>query len=667
VKNGRAAQYWRNSIFLAGALALAPLAPPAYAADPPPLSAYGDLPGVERMALAPDGKTVAFVAEVEGQRNVLVFDADHKLLASMPLADSKVRDLAWGDTSHLVVTVSRTENLGAWFTKERAELLYAAVLSTNGEKLKWVFQRAGNMLPFVNRFDGFRIVGGRTFGFFEGQATTTSVQTQMDPSAQVGGRVISRPALYSVDLATMQTARVPSSGTADSDYSWKQWWVGADGTVTATLGVDTRNGSWRLLGPKGQQLAKGIEPSGSIEIEGLTQGGAAVVYGIRAADDEWHRYSVPLTGGSSSAFLQDRIVRSTFEDKYTGELIGYEPNDPEGQAVPVMFDPVRQDRVSKIYRAFRGKRVRLQDFTSDLSAGLVRTSGNGDAGSWYTVDVVGKTADIAGEERPAIPAELVGPVSMVTYKAADGLAMYGVLTLPAGRPAKGLPVVLLPHGGPHARDVAMFDWWAQALASRGYAVFQPNFRGSTDQTAAFMHAGDGQWGRKMQTDISDGLAELARRGIVDAKRACIVGASYGGYAALAGVTLQQGIYRCAVAVAPVSDLSQMVATDQSESGYDPTLGRNLREMFGSYSTLGEVSPRKHAANADAPIMLIHGKDDTVVPFSQSSRMADALRSAGKPYEMVVMPNEDHWLSHGATRQAMLEACVRFVLKNNPPG
>ncbi|MDY7098913.1 MAG: prolyl oligopeptidase family serine peptidase, partial [Pseudomonadota bacterium] len=148
-------------------------------------------------------------------------------------------------------------------------------------------------------------------------------------------------------------------------------------------------------------------------------------------------------------------------------------------------------------------------------------------------------------------------------------------------------------------------------------------------------------------------------------RACIVGASYGGYAALAGVTLQQGLYKCAVAVAPVSDIRDMYQQDYRASGRDKTTRFALRRQLGQPDSWDAVSPLLSAAKADAPILLIHGRDDTVVPYSHSTKMADKLKDAGKPYQFVTLDEEDHWLSLSETRQTMLKASVEFVQKHNP--
>jgi dipeptidyl aminopeptidase/acylaminoacyl peptidase len=201
-------------------------------------------------------------------------------------------------------------------------------------------------------------------------------------------------------------------------------------------------------------------------------------------------------------------------------------------------------------------------------------------------------------------------------------------------------------------------------------VFQPNFRGSDGYGTAFRNAGFKEWGRKMQTDISDGVADLARQGIVAPGRACIVGGSYGGYVALAGVTLQHGLYRCAVADAPVTDPSSFLGYEASRNGYVSSAMRYWDAYMGAHGesdpALNAISPLAMANAADAPILLIHGKDDTVVPISQSEAMKAALIRSGKPVQFVQLPNEDHWLSREQTRTAMLTAAVAFVEKYNPP-
>lgn len=201
------------------------------------------------------------------------------------------------------------------------------------------------------------------------------------------------------------------------------------------------------------------------------------------------------------------------------------------------------------------------------------------------------------------------------------------------------------------------------LFARGYAVLQPNFRGSTDQDEAFRAAGDSEWGKKMQTDVSDGLAALAEAGIADPARACIVGASYGGYAALAGVTIQNGIYRCAVSVNGVTDMPQFFS---GERGNRDIFARGAERMLGKDTKLQDISPRHFAEKADAPVLLIHGRDDTVVPIEQSFLMKNALHNAGKPVRMITLDGEDHWLSSAQTRREMLRETVAFVEQHNPP-
>ena len=348
-------------------------------------------------------------------------------------------------------------------------------------------------------------------------------------------------------------------------------------------------------------------------------------------------------------------------------MIGSEEDSDEKAST--LFEPALQAKLAGARKAFPGYIVHLISYSTDFSRMIVFTEGGDDSGTYWIVDIAKGSADPLGYAYPDVKAQDVGSVRMVDYKAADGFDLHGVLTLPPARAAKNLPVVILPHGGPAVRDYPGFDWWAQAFASRGYAVFQPNYRGSDGYGLKYREAGFGEWGKKMQTDVSDGLAELARQGVVDPKRACIVGGSYGGYAALAGVTVQQGLYRCAVSVAGVANLGRMLddAADWSDGPSSTT--RYWKRFMGVttvwQSELKAISPVDVAAHADAPILLIHGTDDTVVPIEQSRQMAAALRRAGKPVDYVELPGEDHWLSREQTRTAMLKAAVAFVEKNDP--
>lgn len=617
----------------------------------PPLDAYGDLPRVEDIAISPNGN-VALLVQADGQRHVITTNPTGQMTLKAPTGENKVRGISWADDDIVLLTNTATVAVGDGFTASKYELGGTIILSVSNPKPELVFSKSADIEDRVQGRYGVRRTDKGTYGYFGGVALQNSFGGYQFNHGRAG--------LYAVNLGNNHASLVK---TPPSEGHWQDWLIGADGRIAALLDVSAVSGVWRVENAQGRELASGIDSSGRVGLVTLGRNGDTAIYSKRGEDGDADWFEVPLTGGASTPFLPDIGVDRLYTDKADGRLIGYRID--AGTARTVMFDPRIQTSVGSILRAFPGRNAALVDWNGDFTRVIVHTDGSADSGTWYLVNLEKLKADPIGADRPAIPANLVGPVSLVPYKAADGLEMDGVLTLPPGRPAKNLPVVVLPHGGPSSHDAVGFDWWAQALASRGYAVFQPNFRGSTNRDGAFQRAGNGEWGRKMQTDISDGLAELARRGVVDPARACIVGASYGGYAALAGVTLQQGIYRCAVSVAGVSDLTLMYKTDLYEAGVSKMADRNLREQLGDPKGFDAVSPRYAAARANAPILLIHGKDDTVVPIVQSKIMLDALKSAGKAAELVTLKGEDHWLSMAETRKQMLAATVAFVEKHNP--
>lgn len=627
----------------------------AQSAEPPPLSVYGDLPEVETVALSPSGNRLATVMTVNGQRVLLMLTSELDQLQTMPLLNEKIRSMEWIGDDRLALVFSQTKTLGPEFVTSQFEFFHAVILSaSNGEERRVVFDKDVTMLNAVFGTYGTRNVDGKWIAYFGGVERTRGARDYVMESGA--------PALFAVDVEKHDWRRIADRG---GDGESRRWLLGPNGSVAATFSIQSRDGRWSIKAPGGVTLASGVAKQGNVGLTALGQNGDTVIYSEENPDDRIYRlFEVPLDGSKKPhEFARADEFQRLFTDRATGRLLGFLPTGAEQR--PKFYAPEHQAAVNGIYKAFPGLHVDLMDWTPGLSRVLLRTSGNGDSGTWYLVDLAQKKATAIGYERIAVGPEQVGPISKVDYKAGDGMDLDGILTLPPGREAKNLPIVLLPHGGPHSHDEKVFDWWAQAFASRGYAVFQPNFRGSTNRDEAFMEAGFGQWGRTMQSDISDGIAELAKQGIVDPKRACIVGASYGGYAALAGVTLQQGIYRCAVAVAPVTDLSSLFSDEMKDGGQAGMLKRSLIEELGPRSGFDEVSPRRFAARADAPILLIHGKDDTVVPFDQSTKMVNALKDAHKPYEFLEMKEEDHWLSRAATRKQMLDAAVTFVQKHNP--
>jgi dipeptidyl aminopeptidase/acylaminoacyl peptidase len=253
------------------------------------------------------------------------------------------------------------------------------------------------------------------------------------------------------------------------------------------------------------------------------------------------------------------------------------------------------------------------------------------------------------------------PVRTIRYKARDGLEIPAVLTLPAGLEARALPVVVMPHGGPFARDSETWDWWAQFLADRGYAVVQPNYRGSAGYGTAFAEKGQGQWGLAMQDDLNDALAFLVRAGIADPKRAAMVGASYGGYAAMRAAQRDGALYRCAVAFAGVSDLPALLRYD---SRFLNT-GRGIDWLRKQAPDLRAVSPINFPGQFSIPILLVHGKKDQRVPVKQSRELAEKLSKAGKSVKYVEQPQGDQYVSREADRLQFLTELEAFLKAHNP--
>lgn len=640
-----------RSVSVAATAAATVLAVAAPAAAAPPLEAYGSLPAVEDIEISPGGDRVAFIAVVGENRELIIQDLGGKQRTRINAGQAKVRDIAWAGEDHVLITASSAGRTGMSGLREWSQTIAyglktrrASILLSNTPDTQP--QRAGS--PIVGKLRGETVV--------------------LAPAWTTKGGAHRSYDVYRIDLDTGRGSVLAKGGP---DVG--QWLVGPDAEAVARAERDDLRGVTTIQARAGagwRTLFTGTEDA-PVSLSGLGRKPGTAFIGKRDGD-KYRLYEADLSTGALGAPLGDgaKAPAGIVRDPVTRHPIGLTYLGAKQEYS--FFDPAHERAWRSATAPFKNAQVFLESFTPDFKKLVLRVEGPEDAATYYLVDVPAKKADLLADGRPSIAPEAVGPVRWITYKAADGLEIPAYLTLPPGRAdAKNLPLVVLPHGGPESRDAPGFDWWPQAFASRGYAVLQPQFRGSEGFGRKFTEAGHGQWGRKMQTDLSDGVRHLAAGGVIDPKRVCIMGASYGGYAAMAGPTIDAGVYRCAVAVSGVGDLADMIAWEAKDAGRANTgsvryWSKFMGTSFRKRGELDAVSPTKQAAKADAPILVMHGKDDTVVPYEQSADFVRAMQAAGKPVEFVTLAGEDHWLSRGATRQRMLSTAVAFIQKHNPP-
>jgi dipeptidyl aminopeptidase/acylaminoacyl peptidase len=269
--------------------------------------------------------------------------------------------------------------------------------------------------------------------------------------------------------------------------------------------------------------------------------------------------------------------------------------------------------------------------------------------------------------RPWIDPNKMAPQLVYDYAARDGLPIMAYLTLPAGRAAKALPLVVNVHGGPWARDNFGYNPEVQFLAGMGYAVLQPQFRGSTGFGDMHFRKSFGQWGLSMQDDITDGVNSLVRQGVVDPKRVCIMGASYGGYAAMMGLVKDPDLYRCGVNLFGVTNLFYHSSASRSD---DRVLSYGMNVLLGDPDKLRDqlnaTSPSKHADRIMAPVFMAYGEKDYRVPLVHGEEMRDGLKKNSKTLEYLELANEEHGIAKEETRYRVYGAIEKFLRQYNPP-
>jgi len=631
-------------------------------AAPPPASAFGRIPAIVQASISPDGQKVAILGGASDQRFVSIATIDQPGLPVLPLGDVEGVDLTWAGDNYVIARVAIWEKIAP-----RVEYRFERniAIDTQAHALSRLLGTEGASEYLVDQ----PVLGVTTTDPIRVMVLGLAVST--GPSASMNTKITRKgvdspfvTALWSVDPVTGKGVIADRGG-----FDTVSWEVDSQGQARVRLERDELTHNFSVMG----------------RAKGQTQW--TKVWSDNGLDDgrDYYGYSEPED--AVYLFEGDKLLRRKLSDGATETLGGPYP----GTSVNLILDFKRNTAVgirtsgeksniqwldpelgtthAALSKVFKDKAVNLEGWSRDRSRIVAEVSSPTSPGVWYLFDRTRKELSPLGEEYPELKDAALGPVRGFTYKARDGLEIPAYLTLPPGAPSKDakLSLIVLPHGGPAARDNFEFDFLAQFLASRGYAVLQPQFRGSAGFGKAFLEAGRGEWGGKMQDDLIDGIVATAASGDIDPARVCIVGGSYGGYAALAGATMHPDAYKCAASIAGVADLGLLLVEKKRIYGPDSAGMDGWRRTLGDapIAKLQATSPARLAANVRAPILLIHGDKDTVVPFEQSQVMADAMKAAGKPVELVTLVNENHYLTRAATRTQMLEALETFLAKNLP--
>lgn len=627
--------------------------PPASAAPAKPLKdipvdAFAKLPFISNAEISPNGQMIAGLLAVGGEQRIAAFNLFGDRVAGINMAvpeKTQISWVRWVNDNHLLVGLSALLPVSTddWYV---SRLLAIDVKTQAITKLLW-------NLGGQNSAD---VVWMPSDGSNEIQvAAQNSIYTDSDDFWA---------SVFKVNVANGKSKKVVFGKTGVMDWS-----ADASGNVRAGIGYDDATQTQTLY-----YRATGAESFKKTDRAKLKDGEVLKVpfmfvpntnNGFEYRDNKNGQtsiYEIDLTTGAD--------VRTVFEPK-TGDVEGVVTSFDGSKLLGVStsandgavhwFDPSLAALQTSFDQSVKNGKADIISFNRDQSKMLVRVNRPDNPGSLYYFDTaVGVMSRIATINE-AIGTRSLSPVKKIQYKARDGLGIEGVLTLPKGKEAKNLPFIVMPHGGPWAQDTLSYDYWAQFIASRGYAVLQPNFRGSTGYGTEFMEKGKGQMGFAMQDDVTDGVNWAVAQGIADPKRVCIVGASYGGYAAMWGVVKDPDFYRCSISIAGVSALRREV--NEFGSALKGNLyRRQWQEMTPDFNA---VSPILSVNKIKAPLLLIHGKKDITVNHVQSEKMFGAMKKAGKDVEFVSVPLADHHFGREADRVTLLKAMETFLAKHNP--
>jgi len=628
---------------------------PGLAQTPPPADAF--LSSVGDLEISPDGRYVSMIQPYEGRTALVIYPmggGDPQLIEPGrrgPDENLEVENHFWAGPERLVIEVEWNDYRGASNSNWRDEQRRMISIRPDGSDPQVLFEsRQDNPNAARNQ--------SRVISTLPDDPDHILVTIRDRETTQWVSNV------HKVNVLTGRSVIVGYGG--NDTRSWA-----LDNNDNVVIRVDREDDTYRIY----------HREIGSIEWDQIftfvRNGRRNVIRPIVVLDDGKtlylrsdhegrqgiYTYDLTTRGGMQRLFLPDNVdVGGISYSRQDDELhyVWYREHD----VVRHFYDQATEDQHNLLNRLLPGANELVVESTDDETVHIISSYGPGEPTVYYLMDENNNSITELAQVYPGLGLDQLGAVSVVDYQARDGMDLNGYLVLPPGTSMDDgpFPLVLNPHGGPQSRDYINFDGLRQFIATRGYAVFEPNFRGSTGFGNAFEEAGYEEWGGAMQDDLTDAVQHLVDQGIADPDHMCIVGWSYSAYAALMAAVSTPDLFNCAVGINGVYDLPEMQRGLELE-GARSSLRYWRRTMGSNMEQLALVSPGRRADEIRIPTLILASEQDQTAPYQDSLRMIEALRRANRNYESHIYEYGNHSLDYRPSRRDAYERIERFLAEH----
>lgn len=620
------------------------------------INIYAELARTNSVRISPNGRYAAMLSPYKGSRGTFIYDLNDPNVGPVVIPSPRngiAKSIRWASNKHLMTNV-QSRHFYPYGNLRKHAVLHYRWYSTNVETGKTVLMLKDKL---AKEAETYQVVNGGNFA----HRLPDEDQKVLLSFSEYTNRPVTRYWKVNLDSGNSRMVRTLPISTGRIIRS-------QDGnTILARSDYQRRSGKFTVFAGQHPDEKKIYEekfnPDENPTTFLLTMSNGKLILS-QDKSDKVSLFQVDLKTGAKSPFHINADVPAGYEygpifDGYTRDLIGFTYTDDLDREVyfSAPFDKWHKQAT----KALKGKNINILSWTKDRSMVTIYAEGKNDAGTYYLFEPKAGQISPLGGRYPELNQNQIAETIRSDFKARDGLNIPAYLTLPPGKTKTSgpMPLVVLAHGGPIARDDAAFDFWAQYIASLGYAVFKPQFRGSSGFSYTLESKGNGQFGEAMLHDTVDGVKALIEQGVVNPDKICVTGASYGGYQALALPMIEPDMFKCALSLNGVSDIPKMLnysiaLSGSRESGTVKFWHRIMGMDKGGIERLDQQSPAQHADKIKAEILLMHGTDDGTVPIEQTKLMEAALKKAGKSNKVILLKKDDHNLSLPQSRMKLLK-------------